>query len=90
MIREKLAEIDSVRSALTDAEKHLMNERTTIAVRDFAETERNLSAEMSLRQRLQLEFETSSRLFEEEKKALTIRCQELAQTLAEIDYDRAK
>lgn len=90
MMREKLAEVETLRAAFTEVEQKLLEERATAAIRDSAETERNLSAEVSLRQRLQLEYETSSRLFEEERQALTMRCQELTQSLAEVDSDRSR
>ena len=90
MMREKLAEVESLRAALTEVEQKLIEERASAAIRDSAETERSLSAEVSLRQRLQLEYETSSRLFEEGRQALTMRCQELTHSLAEVDSDRSR
>ncbi|XP_046643874.1 TATA element modulatory factor-like isoform X2 [Daphnia pulicaria] len=90
MMREKLAEVETLRAAFFEVEQKLLEERATAAIRDSAETERNLSAEVALRQRLQLEYETSSRLFEEERQALTMRCQELTQSLAEVDSDRSR
>lgn len=90
MMREKLAEADSLRAALAEVEQKLIEERAVAAIQNSAETERSLSAEVALRQRLQLEYEISSRAFEEEKQALTMRCQELVHSLAEVDCDRSK
>ncbi|KAI9565256.1 hypothetical protein GHT06_009039 [Daphnia sinensis] len=90
MMREKLAEVDSLKAALAEVEQKLIEERAVAAIQNSAETERSLSAEVALRQRLQLEYENSSRVFEEEKQALTMRCQELAHSLAEVDCDRSR
>lgn len=90
MMREKLAEADTLRAALAEVEQKLLEERAVAAIQNSAETERTLSAEVSLRQRLQLEYETSSRILEEEKQALTMRCQELVNSLAEVDCDRSR
>jgi hypothetical protein len=90
MVREKITEVESLRAALTEVEQKLIEERNAASIRDSAETERSISAEVSLRQRLQLEFETSSRLFEDERRALTVRCQDLAHSLSEVDSDRSR
>lgn len=90
MIREKVSEAENLRTELAEAEQNLGKVRADVALRDSAETERCLSAEVSLRQRLQLEYETSSRIIEEEKQALTMRCQQLVHSLADVESDRSK
>lgn len=90
MMREKISEAESLRNELSETEKNLERVRAAAALRDSAEMERCLSAEVSLRQQLQLEYETSSRIIEEEKQALTMRCQELVHSLAEVEGDRSK
>ena len=83
-------DIEALRSELEQVKGELVQVKSEALARDSAETERNLSAEVSLRQQIQLELETSSRLFEEEKHALTLRCQELMHTLTAIDNEKSK
>lgn len=90
VMREKLSEIESLKALLVEVEQNLAKERASAASRDSAETERFLSVEVSLRQSLQLEYAASTRQIEEETQALRIRCQELIQSLAEVDGDRLR
>lgn len=90
MMRDKISEAETFKIALAEVEQNLIEERAVAAARDSAETERCLSAEVSLRQRLQLEYDTSTRVFEEERQALTMRCQELVHSLSEVDNDRSR
>ncbi len=88
--RNLTTEIESLRRALSEVKDELAQVRSETAARDSAETERNLSAEVSLRQQLQLEFETSRQLFEEEKQALTLRSQELIHTISVVDSEYSR
>lgn len=90
MLRQKISESESLKTALTEAEKALLDVKTNSAIQDSAETERSLSAEISLRQRLQHEFESSNLLFEQEKEALSRQCQELAESLADIQTQHSR
>ncbi len=90
MMRDKISEAESLKTVLAEVEQNLVEEKAAAADRDSAEVERSLSAEVSLRQQLQLEHDTSTRLFEEERQALTMRCQELVHSLAETDDDRSR
>lgn len=74
-----------MRRALSELTKKLDAIQTDLTARDKAEADRNLSIEVSVRQQLQLEFNKSSEFYEEEKKALTLRCQELSQMLVIAD-----
>lgn len=90
MLREKITESDSLKSTLEETEKKLSEIEAEAAVRDSAEVERCLSAEVSLRQRLQVEYESTTSLYEQEKQALTRRCHELAESLADIDSHHSR
>lgn len=90
LLRDLNTEVESLKKALTEASKELAELRNEAAIRQSAETERNLSVEISLRQRLEGEFETSKRMFEEEKLALNLRCGELMKTLATVDSERSR
>lgn len=83
--RDAFTESESLRKALSESTKKLTAMQADLTTRDKAEADRNLSIEVSVRQQLQLEFNKSSESYEEEKKALTFRCQELSQMLVNAD-----
>lgn len=90
VIRGLHEERDALQTALTEAKKELAVLSSEAEVRNSTEMDRMLSVEVSLRQELQLEYESSRKLFEEEKQALTLRCSELVNTLARVDGERSK
>ena len=84
------ADRESLRVELADVKKELADLQSATAARDSEEVERNLSVQVSLRQKLQIEYDAAIRLFEEEKQALSLRCNELINTLALVDSERLK
>ena len=88
LLRDAQQNKDSLQSSLTALEEELRVMKSDALARNTEEVERSLSQEVSLRQKMQLEFECCSRLFSEEKLALTLRCDELVHTLETADSDR--
>ena len=88
VVRDSFTEVVTLRASLEAANKELADLRAQYAARDDEQVERALSAEMSLRQKMQMEFESSTKLFQEEKLSLTSRIEELGQTLTQTDAQR--
>ena len=90
VMMDALSETESLRSSLESVTKELADLKAEFAARDTAETERTLSAEVALRQKMQMEFEVLTRQYNDDKSTYTSRLEELGRTLAQADEQRTK
>jgi len=72
------------------AKQELSETKASADTRNSEESQRNLSHEVALRHKMQLQFEEDNRKAEEERLALTLRCEDLVRTLQSADADRCR
>ena len=79
---------ESLKRDLSASKQELSETKALAAARNSEEAQRNLSHEVALRHKIQLQFEEESRRTEDEKLAMKMRCDELVRTLQSADADR--
>ena len=90
LLRDSQSDNDNLKASVAILKKELMEIKADSEARNTEEMERNLSNELCLRQKMELDYQSCTRLFEEEKLALTLRCDELVRTLDAADSDRQR
>jgi len=88
LLRDCQQQNESLKCELVGSKQELSDTKASVAARNTEEAHRNLSHEVALRHKMQLQFEEENQRAEEEKLALTLRCEELVRTLQTADADR--
>jgi len=90
LLRDCQQHNESLKSELAASKQELSETKASADTRNSEESQRNLSHEVALRHKMQLQFEEDNRKAEEERLALTLRCEDLVRTLQSADADRCR